>query len=246
MSEELPSPLSIQSEWMCTNSERYQENDKVWRGLWWQDLHLKLNFIDNSRLFGERALSEGIKVLQSKFMKPSSQAEPVELRRWRLKYLRVVSHDDVRWASLAHFLVNLIHFHPWVVATRLSCGNESWFFRILSRLEHFPEAQSFICSSTCHSGAIGTHSQMKDSACVTSEVSNLFHLWILPDAELIVYEAMRREDLSIEGIPLKSADLWFSLNWLNEAAWVGVPKLDWLVSWTTAWCQEMPLPWAPS
>ena len=42
---------------------------------------------------------------------------------------------------------------------------------------------------------------------MASEVSNLFHLWILPDAELVVYEAMRREDLSIEGIPLKSADL---------------------------------------
>jgi hypothetical protein len=48
---------------------------------------------------------------------------------------------------------------------------------------------------------------MKDSACVPSEVSNLFHLWILPDAELVVYEAMRREDLSIEWIPLKSTDL---------------------------------------
>jgi hypothetical protein len=57
---------------------------------------------------------------------------------------------------------------------------------------------------------------------------------------------MRREDLSIEWIPLKSTDLWFSLNWLNEAAWVGVPKLDRLVSWATPWCQEMPLPWAPS
>jgi len=42
---------------------------------------------------------------------------------------------------------------------------------------------------------------------VASEVSNLFHLWILPDAELVVDKAMRREDLSIEGIPLKSADL---------------------------------------
>jgi hypothetical protein len=57
---------------------------------------------------------------------------------------------------------------------------------------------------------------------------------------------MRREDLSIEGIPLKSADLWFSLNWLNEAAWVSVPKLDWLISWATTWCQEMPLPRTPS
>ena len=179
-------------------------------------------------------------------MKPSSQAEPVELRRWRLKYLRVVSHNDVRGASLAQFLVNLIHFHPWVVTACLSWGHESWFFRILSRLEHFPEAQSFICSGTCHSGTIGAHSQMKDSACVASEVSNLFHLWILPDAELVVDKAMRREDLSIEGIPLKSADLWFSLNWLNEAAWVSVPKLDWLISWATTWCQEMPLPRTPS
>jgi hypothetical protein len=48
---------------------------------------------------------------------------------------------------------------------------------------------------------------MKDPACVASEISNLFHLWILPDAELVVYETMRGEDLSIERIPLKSTDL---------------------------------------
>ena len=174
-------------------------------------------------------------VLQSKFMKPSSQAEPVELRRWGLKDLRIVSHDDVGGASLAHFLVNLIHFNPWVV-TCLSCGDESWFFRILSWLEHFPEAQSFICSSTCNGGAIWAHCQMKDPACVASEISYFFHLWILPNAELVVHEAMRREDLSIEWIPLKSTYLWFSLNWLNETAWVCVPKLYWLISWASAWC----------
>ena len=42
---------------------------------------------------------------------------------------------------------------------------------------------------------------------MASEISNLFHLWILPDAELVVYETMRGEDLSIERIPLKSTDL---------------------------------------
>lgn len=37
---------------------------------------------------------------------------------------------------------------------------------------------------------------------MASEISNLFHLWILPDAELVVDETMRRKDLSIEGVPL--------------------------------------------
>jgi hypothetical protein len=48
---------------------------------------------------------------------------------------------------------------------------------------------------------------MKDPACVASEISNLFHLWILPDAELVIDETMGGEDLSVERIPLKSTDL---------------------------------------
>ena len=42
---------------------------------------------------------------------------------------------------------------------------------------------------------------------MASEISYFFHLWILPNAELVVHEAMRREDLSIEWIPLKSTYL---------------------------------------
>ena len=237
MSEELPSHLSIQSEWSWTHTVRdIKKMTKCEKGCDDKTSIKSWTSLTIQGLYDERAWSEGVNVLQSKFMKPSSQAEPVELRRWGLKYLWVVSHDDVRWASLAHFLVNLIHFHTWVVPTCLSWRHESRFFWILSRLEHFPESQSFICSSTCHSSTIGAHSQMKDSACVTSEISNLFHLWILPDAELVVYEAMRGEYLSIEWIPLKSTDLWFSLNWLNEATWVGVPKLYWLISWATSRC----------
>jgi len=48
---------------------------------------------------------------------------------------------------------------------------------------------------------------MKDPACVASEICNLFHLWILPDAELVVYETMGGKDLSVERIPLKSTNL---------------------------------------
>ena len=42
---------------------------------------------------------------------------------------------------------------------------------------------------------------------MASEICNLFHLWILPDAELVIDETVRGEDLSVEGVPLKSTNL---------------------------------------
>lgn len=87
---------------------------------------------------------------------------------------------------------------------------------------------------------------MKDSASMASQICNLFHLWVLPDAQLVVYETMWRQDLSIIRIPLKSTNLWFSLNWLNHIASLGVPKLYSLISWPSARSQKMSLPGAPS
>ena len=73
---------------------------------------------------------------------------------------------------------------------------------------------------------------MEDAAGVPAEVGNLLHLRILPDAELVVHEAVRGEDLSVEGVPKQRAHLRLGLNRLEEASALRVPKFDGLVSRT--------------
>ena len=178
-------------------------------------------------------------------MKPSSQAEPVELWWRSLKDLRVVRHYDIRGAAFAHLSIHLINIDTSKFSF-LSWWTKRWLFWILCGLENLPKAQSFICGSTSDSGTIGAHGKMKDPAGVASKICDLFHLRVLPDAELVIDEAMRWEDFSIIRIPLKSTNLRLSLNWLNEAAWLGVPKLYSLISWTATRSKQVSLPWAPS
>jgi hypothetical protein len=56
--------------------------------------------------------------------------------------------------------------------------------------EDFPESESFIGCGRCNGGAIGTESEMEDSARVTFEVSDSFHARVLPDSELVVDKSM--------------------------------------------------------
>ena len=179
-------------------------------------------------------------------MKLSSQAKPVELWWRRLKNLWIVCHDDIWGTAFAHLSVRLVRINTRKV-TSLSWGiAERGLFWIHGGLKNFPESQSFISGSTCNSSTVWAHSKMKNSTRVASKICYLLHLRILPNAKLVIDKAMRREDFSVVRVPLQCANLRFSLNWLYQIATVCVPKLDSLISWTTPWGKEMPLPWAPS
>ncbi len=68
-------------------------------------------------------------------------------------------------------------------------------------LENFPESEGLVCCGAGHCSAVGVDRQVQDPARVTAEVCDFFHLGVLPDAELVVHEPMRGQDLLVIRVP---------------------------------------------
>ena len=132
----------------------------------------------------------------------SSQTVSVELGRWSLEELRAIGHQDVTYVVVS-YLGNIRTLCGWGVdfcgqelrgiSHQIGClpGREKRLFGGLRGLKNFPKSQCFISSCTCNSGTVGAERQMQHTACVTAKVSNFLHLWVFPDAELIVDKPMR-------------------------------------------------------
>jgi hypothetical protein len=75
---------------------------------------------------------------------------------------------------------------------------------------------------------------------VAFKLLNLDHGWVLPQSQLVPSKLVRRQNLLLVWIPLKSTDLRLHVNGVQEGVRPRVPKLDGPIGSTTTPCQEIP------
>lgn len=114
-----------------------------------------------------------------------------------------------------------------------------------SRLPHTPEAHGLVSSSRADRSAVGGDGSVKDTGGVASEVSNLDEGRELPDGELVLREAVGREELLLSGGPDKRADLGVGVDLVDEGAGLGVVEANVAVSSARASGKSVLLPRAP-
>ncbi len=109
-----------------------------------------------------------------------------------------------------------------------------------------PEAKSLIGSSRNHGVAVRAHGHVEHTGLVAGEVRNLDHRGVLPQRELVLGEAVRRENLLLVLAPHERAHLRVGVDLLQESAGGAVPEADLPVGSAAARCEEVGLVGAPS
>ena len=108
-----------------------------------------------------------------------------------------------------------------------------------------PESKGLIGGRRADGEAVRRLGKMKDPGCVAGHLSHLGHGGVLPEAQLVLAEAVAAEDLALVAVPLEGADLGAGVNGVEEGPGVGVPKLDRAVSCASTGSQEVGLEGAP-
>ena len=67
--------------------------------------------------------------------------------------------------------------------------------------EALPEAESLVGTGREHGGLVGRHAHGQHTFGVTSELSDLSRGGILPDRQLVLVEAVARDDLLVLLVP---------------------------------------------
>lgn len=117
---------------------------------------------------------------------------------------------------------------------------------LLGALEHLPEAESLVASSRGDGGAVGAEREVEHAAGVAAELGHADHGGILPDDELVLREAVRRDELALVGVPLQSAHLRAGVDRVEARAGGAAPGADAAVRGAAARGEETLLPGAPS
>ena len=78
------------------------------------------------------------------------------------------------------------------------------------------------------------------------KVGYFWAIGVLPKTELVLAESMGAEDFFVLFVPDEGADLAFSIDCVDEFAGLDVPESHGLIVGSTAGCQKISLPWAPS
>eukprot|EP00964_Phaeocystis_antarctica_P064192 scaffold38599_cov75-Phaeocystis_antarctica.AAC.1 len=108
-----------------------------------------------------------------------------------------------------------------------------------------PEAQRLVRSRRDDRRAVWALREVEDARGVAGELGGLDHVRVLPQDELVVREAVRRDDLLVVHRPLQRADLRVGVDGVDEGAVVRVPKADHAVGRAAARGEQVLLPRAP-
>ena len=102
-------------------------------------------------------------------------------------------------------------------------------------LEHLPKPQGLVRSRRSNSGPARTQRQVEHPTGVTPQLADLAHAGVLPDAQLVVNEPVRRQDLPLVRVPLQRTHLRVSLQTVHKhlLPLPHIPKLHALVPRTT-------------
>jgi len=88
-------------------------------------------------------------------------------------------------------------------------------------------------------------SKVQHASLVAGELGDLGHGRVLPDADLILAEAVGRDQLFPVVGPLERANLRFRINGIQQGTGRGVPKLDGTIGRSSSGCEKILLPRAP-
>mmetsp|Transcript_16853 Transcript_16853/g.16102 ORF Transcript_16853/g.16102 Transcript_16853/m.16102 type:complete len:319 (-) Transcript_16853:371-1327(-) len=113
------------------------------------------------------------------------------------------------------------------------------------RLENFPESEGFIGGGAGNGRSVRAECEVEDSVGVAPQLGDLLHVGVLPDAQLVVDEAVRGEDLLIVGVPLQRAHLRVRLDRVHQLSRLRIPELYALVSRAPSRSQQVLLPGTP-
>lgn len=93
-------------------------------------------------------------------------------------------------------------------------------------VEDLPESQGLISCCRDDSTTIRTLCQVQHSAGVSFEFSELGHGWVLPHDQLVLREAVGRDQLTVVFAPLDCAHLGVGVDAVQACSGLGVPESD--------------------
>jgi hypothetical protein len=86
---------------------------------------------------------------------------------------------------------------------------------------------------------------MKHALGVAVKVGDFGAVWVFPEAQLVLAEAVGTEDLTLIFVPDKRADLAVCVDCVDELACLNVPEAHGLVRSSSSGCQQVALPGTP-
>ena len=111
--------------------------------------------------------------------------------------------------------------------------------------EDLPEAEGLISCSRCYGVAVRALGHVQDPGGVAPQLCHLRHGGVLPQAQLVLAEAMGAHQLLLVPAPLEGADLRAGVHAVEAGARLRVPELDAPVCGASARGKKVALEGAP-
>ena len=111
--------------------------------------------------------------------------------------------------------------------------------------EDLPEAEGLVPRCRCDGVAVGALRHVQDPGGVAPQLRHLRHAGVLPQAQLVLAEAMGAQQLLLVPTPLEGADLRVGVHAVEAGARLRVPELDAAVCRASAGGEEVALEGAP-
>eukprot|EP00962_Isochrysis_galbana_P008806 scaffold2456_cov129-Isochrysis_galbana.AAC.6 len=111
--------------------------------------------------------------------------------------------------------------------------------------EDLPESERLICGGRHNCRAVRRLRHVQNARGVPGQLGHLDHGRVLPENELVVRVAVRRDELFVVLGPLQRADLRVRIHRIEAGARAAVPEADHAIGRPAARCEKVALPRAP-
>lgn len=129
--------------------------------------------------------------------------------------------------------------------TAVDAGDPGARGRLGRRRKHVPEPQRLVPGARHHGAAVGGRGHVQHPGGVARQLLRLHHGRVLPQAELVLGEAVARQELLLGGGPEEGEHLAARVDRVEQRARLGVPRLDAAVRRAAAGGQRVALERAP-
>jgi len=106
-------------------------------------------------------------------------------------------------------------------------------------LKDLPELERLVSGSSGEHLTVWAQAAVQHSALVSRDLDVLDKSRVAPDAQAVVGEARRRDNLLVRGGPLQAGDLRASIDAVDASARGGIPEVDHTVVATTTGGEEV-------
>lgn len=113
-------------------------------------------------------------------------------------------------------------------------------------LKDLPELQALVGRGSGEKLTIGAETAVQNTGLVSGDLDIADESWVAPDAERVVRETARADDLAVVVAPSQTGDLGAGVDAVGAGTGRGVPEVDVTVVGTTPGGEEVELPGAPT